>query len=126
MKRKLIVVIVITATTFVICYAYNNFFTKGMLTGSYINQNYHYSPNKVEIPYSPDTLSLFKNNQFVSNYWGKGSYNIRYTVRGTEIELIYNYRFGKAGYRTSIKRLDFGTPKIILDIDRNHYYEKLE
>ncbi|MDB4920879.1 hypothetical protein [Mucilaginibacter sp.] len=126
MKRKLILVSKITVVTFVICCAYNNFFTKGMLTGIYINQNYHYTPNRVEIPYAPDTLTLLKNNQFFSNYWGIGSYEIFYTLGGTEIELTYNYRYGKAGYRTSIKRINFGMPKIILDIDRDHYYEKLE
>ena len=126
MKQKWIVISVIIFFILLTIHCYNNFFTKGMLIGNYINRNYNYSLNLVEIPHVPDTLSLFENNQFVSNYWGKGSYKIFYTVSGTEIELIYNYRFGKAGYRTSIKRLNFGTPKIILDTDRDHYYEKSE
>lgn len=126
MKQKLISIIIIIVITFFLILGYNNFFTKEMLIGSYVNKNFNYSPYLVEIPYVPDTLTLYKDNQFVSNYWGKGSYNIFHTVKGTEIELTYNYKFGKAGYRTFIKRLDLGKPKIILNIDRNHYYEKLE
>jgi len=114
MKHKLIVISVIVAFILLIAHGYNNFFTKGMLIGIYINQNYSYSSNLVEIPLVPDTLSLFKNNQFVSNYWGKGTYKIFYTVRGTNIELFYKYQFGKAGYKTSIERLNFGRPKVIL------------
>lgn len=79
-----------------------------------------------DIPYVADTLTLFKNNRFESSYWGKGSYKIIYSLDGTKIQLTYRYKFGLAGYKASIERLNWRTPKIILDRDRNHYYEKLE
>jgi hypothetical protein len=97
-----------------------------MLVGRYVNRNYNYPPLKVEIPYVSDTLTLLKNNKFESGYWGNGSYTVTHTLGGTEIELTYNYKYGRAGYETDVKRLNFGTPKIILDRDRNHYYEKIK
>ncbi len=125
MKRKPIFISITIIVVITISYAYNNFFTEKMIEGPYINRNYNNSSNKVEIPHVADTLVLLKNNQFSSGFWGKGSYRIIYSVRGTEIQLTYNYEFGKAGFRAFIKRLYFGKPKIILDHDQNHYYEKL-
>ncbi|MGZ3767277.1 MAG: hypothetical protein ACXVA2_21620 [Mucilaginibacter sp.] len=126
MKSKFILAGIILAAIFLLSYSYNNFFSKGMLVGQYVNRNYNYQPNLPEVPNVADTLTLLKNGQFESQYWGKGSYTISHTIAGTEIELIYDYEFGKAGYDTTVKRLDFGNPKIILDRDHDHYYEKLE
>ena len=125
MKQKSIFISITIIFVMIISYAYNNFFTKSMIEGRYINRNYNNSSNNVEIPHVEDTLFLLKNNQFLSGFWGKGSYRIIYSVRGTEIELRYNYEFGKAGFRAFIKRMYFGKMKIILDSDQNHYYEKL-
>lgn len=125
MKRKFINIFLSFIGIWVAYYTYNNYFTQDNIVGTYINKNYDYVPTIVEIPYVPDTLTLFKNNQFASRFWGKGSYNITSSINGTKIELVYSYEFGKAGYQTFIKRLGFGKPKIILNGDRNHFYEKI-
>ena len=107
-------------------YCYNNFFSKSTIIGIYVNTNYNYQPFLVEIPYVADTLKLLSNNQFESNFWGKGNYILLYKASGTEIELFYKYEFGKAAYQTSISRINWGNPKIILNKDKGHYYEKIE
>ncbi|MCD0487347.1 hypothetical protein LPB86_03845 [Pedobacter sp. MC2016-14] len=110
--------------TSVIYFIYDNFFSKGMLVGEYVNKNYDYEPFLPEIPYEQDTLRLFENNKFRSHFWGKGTYKIFYTLVGTEIELYYKYEFGEAVFRGSLTRCFFGEPKLLLDPDRNHYLEK--
>jgi len=124
--KKLLLLCLFVILALTLSHFYNNFFSKGMLVGRYVNRNYNYPPLKVEIPYVSDTLTLLKNNKFESGYWGNGSYTVTHTLGGTEIELTYNYKYGRAGYETDVKRLNFGTPKIILDRDRNHYYEKIK
>lgn len=118
--------IVTISAGLIISYCYNNFLTKSTIVGKYVNRNYNYKPFLVEIPYVADTLTLLNSDQFESTYWGKGSYSITRDVGGTHIDLKYNYEFGKAGYNTSISRPNWGSPKIILDRDRNHFYEKTD
>lgn len=110
----------------IIGYCYNNFLSPNAIIGKYANKNFNHSHFLAEIPYVTDKLVLFRNNRFESTYWGKGSYHITYSLQGTKIQLKYKYSFGLAGYKASIERLNWGTPKIILDRDRNHYYEKIE
>jgi len=109
-----------------ISYCYNNFFSKTTIVGKYINQNYNYKYAFAEIPNVSDTLKLFENNHFVSSYWGKGTFTISYGLQGTTIELIYKYEFGKGGFETTISRLNWGEPKIILNRDQNQFYKKIE
>ena len=108
-----------------ISYCYNNFLTQENIVGEYINRNYNHPPFLTEIPYVSDTLVLFKDNHFESPFWGKGSYKITYTIRGTEIQLVYKYEFGKAEYKSSVTRMNWKNPKIILDRNRDHYYERV-
>jgi hypothetical protein len=110
----------------ILFHIYNNFFTKSMLIGLYENKNYKYTPFLPDIPYDADTLILLENNKFISSYFGKGNYKLLYSIKGTEIDLSYNYEFGTAGLNTSIRRLGFGKPKIILFELENHYYEKIK
>ncbi len=124
MKASSILILVVLIL--VSSYTYNNFFSKGMIEGEYENCNYNYEPFIAEIPYSPDMLTLMENNQFFSPHWGQGSYDINYSITGTEIKLSYKYAFGTAGYRMNISRGWFGKPKIMLVSDMNHYYEKVK
>ncbi len=98
-----------------------------MIAGIYVNRKLpnERARNLVEIPYVVDTIKLYENNRFTSLYWGKGVYNIIYSIRGTNIELFYTDEFGKASFNTSITRFYWGKPKLILDWNQNYFYEKI-
>ena len=103
-----------------------NYLTKNIITGIYINTNYKYEPFLPEIPYIEDTLILYDNNTFYSNYWGKGVYQIEYSIKGTNLDLTYDYEFGKAGFHTRINREISGKTKIILFKQNDHCYKKID
>ncbi|RFS16900.1 hypothetical protein [Emticicia sp. C21] len=115
MIKKIIIVIVIF---YVLSHLYNNFFTPGMITGTYKNTNFAQSPIA---PNRPDRLVLHKNNTYSSEYSGKGIYKISYSIRGTKITLS---NFIGMPYETSIERIWYGKPKIIIFSDLGHYYNK--
>lgn len=118
--------LVIIVLTLLVSGLYNNFFTRGMLVGVYVNRNYQYKPFLTEIPYVSDTLQIFEDGKFFSPYWGVGQYELSSTLVGTKIRLRYNYEFGKASFNASVERKLFGNPKIILSKEQNHYYEKIK
>ncbi|MEN8123131.1 MAG: hypothetical protein ABFS35_22525 [Bacteroidota bacterium] len=97
-----------------------------MIVGTYVNNNYNEKPFYVEIPYNIDTLRLFDNNRFTSQFWGKGTYELFYSFKGTQINIKYKYEFGDAVSSNNIKRYFFGKPKIILVKDLSYYYEKIK
>ena len=96
-----------------------------MLLGNYINVNYE---NRFggDFPHSQDTLTLLKNGTFTSQYYGKGTYKVSYSLGGTSIDLEYKDEFGVGGLITSIEGDGFGKPRIILIRDLNQYYEKIQ
>lgn len=107
-------------------YLFANFIPKNEIVGTYVNTNYSYEPFLVEIPYQVDTLILYKDNTFKSNFFeGNGVYEISYAANGTFISLLYNYEFGKARFNSKIERLYSDNLKIILDDEKDHYYAKL-
>ncbi|HYF04474.1 MAG TPA: hypothetical protein VEC36_13915 [Patescibacteria group bacterium] len=137
LTKKYFLIAIIISGLFTFYQMYSNMFTTGMLIGTYVNRNYNYDGNLVEIPYVSDTLILLPNNQFISSYWGvgKGKYRIINKLLETHLELSYQYegyqenyqsKLGNALFATSISRLGFGTPKIILKEEENHYYEKID
>ncbi len=107
-------------------YLYHNFFTNSILAGTYVNENYKCKSALVEIPHELDTLIILDNNKFTNSIWGNGVYKLSYSISGTKIQFIYDYEFGKAGFKTSINRSLFGHPKISLDEDLNYYYKKIK
>lgn len=102
----------------ILSHVYNNFFTMGMLIGTYKNKNFINSPTG---PNNPDKLYIQENNKFSSESWGRGTYKISYSIRGTTIELK---DFNGGPYSTSIERIWYGKPKIIIFSDLGHYYQK--
>ena len=91
-----------------------------MLTGIYINVNYENSP-AAEASRNLDTLYIYADNTFYSRYYGKGRYNLSYSLGGTEIDL----NFQNSGLNTSVSRVFFGKPKIGIFWDISHYYVKI-
>ena len=127
MKNRVIIFIVATVgLTLFGYYLHLNFFSKKMIVGTYINTNFDYPSHVAEIPCYADELELYSDGRFSSSYWGEGEYKISYSIKGTTIDLTYNYEFGKAGFNTYITRDVFGTPKIVLNKDRNHHYAKVK
>ncbi|TKC06952.1 hypothetical protein [Pedobacter frigoris] len=111
---------------FCINYCYNNFFISKQITGTYLVKNFYGEPFLMEIPYSWDTLFLYKDGRFKSGYYGSGTYHISYDLGGTDIELSYHDDYaGKVYFNTSIERFSWGDPKILLDEIHNRHYEKI-
>jgi hypothetical protein len=98
--------------------------TKNSVVGVYTNKNYGNKSCCVESPHKADTLILKSNGTFSSEFYGDGTYTVNYGILNSEIELHYEYEMGKAGYYTYFSNKFFEKPKIILNSDLNHYYEK--
>lgn len=114
---RLRVIIGASVTIIILLYSYNNFFTKGMLIGTYINKNYEHS---IFGAHYQDTLKLLSNSQFKSSFWGgTGQFKISYSIRGTEILLNSSNSLS-----TYVTRGFFGKPRIVIDRDLNNYYLK--
>lgn len=109
----------------VLSYAYDNYLTKGMILGTYINTNYQYQPFLVEIPYRPDTLTLLRNGTFMSSYWGKGKYRILHRLFTTQIILDYSYEMGDASATFIMNRHNYFKPQIVLFEVEQHAYLKM-
>jgi hypothetical protein len=91
--------------------------------GKYINTNYGSPICCVESPHQPDTLILFRNGTFKSNFYGKGTFTVNNGINPT-IELRYP-EFGKsARFKTYFSNIIFENPKIVLNTDMNHFYTK--
>ena len=100
--------------------------TKKTVVGTYLNTNYENKTCCLESPHKADTLKLKSDGTFSSGYYGNGTYVINFGVLNTGIDLHYEYEFGKAGYYTNFTNKMFEQPKIMLNSDLNHYYEKSE
>ncbi|CAN5472443.1 hypothetical protein BH10BAC1_BH10BAC1_00370 [soil metagenome] len=95
------------------------------IVGSYVNKNYSNEPCCVEAPHIADTLVLMADKTFTSGFYGSGTYKISYENSYTT-RIEWEYEMGAAGYNTYFSNELFEKPKIILNYDMNHYYEKLK
>ena len=100
--------------------------TKNNVVGVYANTNYGNEPCCLESPHIADTLKLKSDGTFTSGYYGNGTYEVNYGILTTEIDWTYEYEFGKAGHSSYFSNKIYEKPKIILNYDLNHYYEKVE
>lgn len=107
-------------------YLFNGFFTKGMVSGTYVNRNYK-NEFALNVPHVADTLIIYNDNKFYSPYYGNGHYELQYSPAGTRIQLIYKDKFSSGGFNTTISRSMFiGSPEIDLYEDFNQHYEKID
>ena len=97
---------------------------KSNVIGIYISTDTE--PFLAEIPYKSDTLILKSDGTFSSGFYGNGTYNVDYGILKTEIDWHYDYEMGKAGHHTYFSNKIYENPKIILNSDLNHYYDKTE
>ncbi len=100
--------------------------TKNSVVGIYANTNFRNEHCCIDTPHKEDTLILKSDGTFLSGYYGIGTYKVSYGILTTEIDLTYEYEMGKAGFNTYFSNKINERPKIILNYDLNHYYEKLE
>jgi hypothetical protein len=98
--------------------------SQGEIIGTYVNRNFDRGCG-TEISDKPDTLQLFAGNKFKSNYYGEGKYKVN-EGWPQNIELSYNYEFGKAGFSANSSSTFFESTKIMTNYDLNCYYEKLK
>lgn len=124
MKRKLLIFILlgmISIIVFNIDFPLND----RNIYGKYINKNFDNPTCCVEAPHTEDTLILDRNGTFKSKFYGIGTYRIENEMF-PEIELNCK-EFGKsATYKTYFSNKILQKPKIILNADLNHYYEKVD
>lgn len=123
MQQSKKIIIIIGVSLLFLIYVYNNFFTTGMLVGTYANMNYK---NSTENPSVPDTLILLPNNTFSSKYFGTGKYSLNYSMSGSKINLIFDDVINQINIHSNITRINLNHPKITLCSDLNHYYEKIK
>jgi hypothetical protein len=100
--------------------------TKNYVAGMYINKNYEKKHCCVESPHKPDTLILKPDGTLSSNYFGIGTYKVDYRIVDIQIELNYENETGKHRDYTYFVNRIFEKPKIIMNSDTNHYFEKKE
>ncbi|MBO9694275.1 hypothetical protein [Chryseobacterium sp.] len=93
--------------------------------GKYINMNFDKPICCVEAPHTADTLVLYEDNTFRSKFYGMGTYKL-YNGINPEIEIYYTDCGQPAAYKTYFLNGIFEKPKISLNADSNHYYEKLD
>lgn len=92
------------------------------IIGEYANMNFTNKHCCVEAPHKPDTLIIYSNGTFKSNFYGKGTYKFE----NNNLDLKYHYEYGKAEYKTQMVNKLFQKPRIDLNYKLNHYYEKIE
>lgn len=100
--------------------------TKKNIAGLYINKNFDNKICCIETPHKPDSLKLNQDGTLSSNFFGVGTYKINQGIFETEIELHYENKNGKAGFYTYMVNRLFTNPKIIMNSDTNHYFEKID
>jgi hypothetical protein len=102
--------------------AYDNYYPESMVTGEYIYR-YRYPSVLAESPHNGDKLLLKENGHFQSDTWGEGTYELR----NGRLVLNYHDQMGEASFKTSFNREFFWSkPRIIIDYDLGHYFEKVD
>ena len=117
----IVIILIIIYTIFNINYPVN----KEKVVGKYANKNSENPICCLEAPHVPDTLKLNTDGSFISKYYGNGKYDIGKGFE-TEIEFKCTDSGKELLIRTYFENKLFGKPRIILNADMNHYYEKIE
>ena len=113
----------IICAVIIVLYLFKNLLTEKMISGTYVSNN---KQSLIDGPSFGDTLKIYDNNRFESQTWGKGTYELKHSLVGTKIDLIYKYEYGNAGYEMNIYRTFLGIPRIDLDRDLEYYFEKVD
>ncbi len=111
-KNYILITILFIATTLL----YNSFFPKFLVVGTYKSDiKNSFATNGID---HGETLILKKDNTFVSESWGNGTY----TLHGSRIDFSFNNEV----YSTYFYRPYFlGTPRIVIFRDLNSEFLKI-
>ncbi|HNU55538.1 MAG TPA: hypothetical protein PKN30_03040 [Flavobacteriales bacterium] len=104
--------------------------------GTYVNTSFSHVPCCVEAPHRPDTLRLFADGTMISGFYSKGTWELESDGNGVDWSYPCEYRTGYAdgnrlvqsmcGYSAVIDNM-IGQPiKLILELDWDHHYRKVE
>ena len=98
------------------------------IIGKYVNNNTDIVMEGPQpIQNGQDTLILYDDFTFESRTWGKGTYTYDSGFWQSEICLRYDaYGGGKASYNSYVKKSTFGKIRILLSMDYDFYFEKIE
>ena len=66
--------------------------------------------------------TTYDNQMFESKTWGIGTYELKLGFWEKTISLSYN----NSGYTAHIKKSFMGKPRIMLSLDYNFYFEKID
>ncbi|MCH4895561.1 hypothetical protein E0494_02460 [Marinilabiliaceae bacterium JC040] len=122
-KRKIFICFLLF---WVLCNIYHKYFTRDMIVGVYVNYNYQGDICIPGVPDVADTLYINKDGTFHNKYWGKGTYELETTHRGTSIDFNVSDGSGNMGMFLYFSRRYFGEPRIDLYLDTDHYYKKIK
>lgn len=122
--RKYIALIIILII-FLVLYKYDRPLSMDDVVGTYINTDFNNKHCCVEAPHVNDTLILRSDSTFHSGFWGEGRYLIK-TGSPTELELEYDYEYGKAGYSTYFGSAIMEQQHIIINYDLSHRFVKIK
>ena len=92
--KKNIIIVFISLIVLISVLSINYPLSDNNVYGKYVNINFSQPICCVEAPHKSDTLILFKNGKFQSNFYGKGNYEFNNGFEA-EIELHY-FEFGKS------------------------------
>ena len=117
------------------------------ISGIYTNNNYEEEPFYAEVPYNKDTLILYENETFSSNYYNTGIYEINSGVLYNYLSLYYEYNMtipesilkhaepenkeiqkdksGKAKVKFRVRNTLLESTKIMIVEDLKYYYSKI-
>ncbi|MGB0850289.1 MAG: hypothetical protein ACPGTP_03515 [Bacteroidia bacterium] len=106
---------------------WKNYIPKSSIIGKYVNNNTEsILEGPSHIHNGVDTLRLFDNGTFKSRTWGDGTYVFDDTFFESKIELTYSEPMGNAGYQMIVIKSLLGNIKLLLNLDLNFYFEKVE
>ncbi|MCH3883290.1 MULTISPECIES: hypothetical protein [Tenacibaculum] len=91
-------------------------------SGTYINKNYESKYCCFETPHIADTLILYKDGTFNSDYYGKGKYDINNQIGNISIYLNAD----RIGVHTTMSNKLFQRIEISLSSNTNHHYLKID
>jgi hypothetical protein len=94
--------------------------------GVYVNKNYSINQCCMNSPHKPDTLTLKSGGALLSSFYGAREYKIQYGFSETRISWVYDYKVDSITIDTYFSNQLFENPRIILNYDMNHYYEKIK
>ena len=136
MKRQILLVIPVLLIVGLVVKNWSWSASREDVIGTYINTSFSHVPCCVEAPHEPDTLRLLADGTMVSGFYGRGTWELEQGGNGVDWSYPCEYGTGcgdehrtvqsMCGYSAGIDNV-MGQPiKLILELDWDHHYRKIE